>query len=269
MTQGWNDESSSSTAQTAKQEASHVASTASEQASQVAGTVQEQGAKVAAEAADQARNLLGEARTQINQQAGGQKERAASSLRTLAEELQSMSSGTLDLSSTGVGTDLVEQASQHVRRAADWLESKDAEGVLNDVRNWARRNPGTFLLAAAGAGMVAGRLTRATTQAVRSQQSSDQTATYSSTDFPAVPLTPPLDAPTAPESVPSTGYSTTGYSSPAPSAYGTEATETYAAPDTSGQPSTYGQPGTYGQPSTYGQPGAYGEEPTYGQEPQR
>jgi hypothetical protein len=247
----WNDESSSSstssTTQTAKQEAGHVASHASEQASQVAGTVQEQGAKVAAEAADQARNLLVEARSQINEQAGQQQQRAAGGLRSLASELEGMSSGG-DFSS-GVGTDIVRQVSQQVQKAADWLESKDADGVLNDVRSWARRNPGTFLLAAAGAGMVAGRLTRATTQAVRSDQQS--TTGYQS--FSTAPVSEYPTGTAAPASVPTTGYSTTGYSSSTPPAYGGDV----------------GTSDPTGAPTTYGSQPAYESDQTYGQEPLR
>jgi hypothetical protein len=247
----WNDESSTSstgsTTQTAKQEAGHVASHASEQASQVAGTVQEQGAKVAAEAADQARNLLFEARSQINEQAGAQQQRAAGGLRSLASELEGMSSGS-DFTS-GVGTEVVRQVSQRVQKAADWLESKDADGVLNDVRSWARRNPGTFLLAAAGAGMLAGRLTRATTQAVKSDQ---QQSTPDYQSFSTAPVSEYPTGTAAPASVPTTGYSTTGYSS-TPSAYGSDG----GADDPTGAPSTYGS-----QP-------AYESDPTYGQEPLR
>jgi hypothetical protein len=236
----WNDESSTSstgsTTQTAKQEAGHVASHASEQASQVAGTVQEQGAKVAAEAADQARNLLFEARSQINEQAGAQQQRAAGGLRSLASELEGMSSGS-DFTS-GVGTEAVRQVSQRVQKAADWLESKDADGVLNDVRSWARRNPGTFLLAAAGAGMLAGRLTRATTQAVKSDQ---QQSTPDYQSFSTAPVSEYPTGTAAPASVPTTGYSTTGYSSSTPPVYGSDG----GVDDPTGTPSTYGS--QYGQ----------------------
>lgn len=237
MTQSWNDESSSSTTQTAKQEAGHVASHASEQASQVAGTVQEQGAKVATEAKDQALNLVGQARSQVNEQAGAQQQRAAGGLRSLASELEDMRNGTAV--SSGVASDVVAQVSQHVQRAADWLESKDADDLLNDVRTWARRNPGTFLLAAGGAGLLAGRLTRATTQAVKSEQSVDSSPSYSSapvTDYSTVRSTTPTAAPVAPASVPTTGYSTTSYADPAPSTY-----PTGAGTDPTGTAGTYGQ----------------------------
>ena len=234
MTQSWNDESSSSsTTQTAKQEAGHVASQASEQASMVAGTVQQQGAKVATEAKDQALNLLGQARSQVNEQAGAQQQRAAGGLRSLATDLEGMTNGTTP--SGGVTSDVVRQVSQQVQNAADWLESKSADEILNDVRTWARRNPGMFLLAAGGAGLLAGRITRATTQAVKSEQStSDYSSTsYSTTDYPT--STAPLAAPAAPASVPTTGYSTS-YTDPAPSTYGTG-----AGTDPTGTTGTYGE----------------------------
>ena len=234
MTQSWNDESSSSsTTQTAKQEAGHVASQASQQASMVAGTVQEQGAKVASEAKDQALNLLGQARSQVNEQAGAQQQRAAGSLRSLATDLEVMTNGTTP--SGGVTSDVVRQVSQQVQNAADWLESKSADEILNDVRTYARRNPGMFLLVAGGAGLLAGRITRATTQAVKSEQStSDYSSTsYSTTDYPT--STAPLAAPAAPASVPTTGYSTS-YADPAPSTYGTG-----VGTDPAGTAGTYGE----------------------------
>jgi len=239
MTQSWNDDSS--TAQTAKGEAGHVASHATDQASQVAGTAKEQATQVAHEAADQARNLLGEARSQLDEQAGAQKERASGGLRTIADELRSMGNGESPATS-GIGSELVGQASQHVERVADWLESTDAQGALDDVRRWARRNPGTFLLVAAGAGMLAGRLTRATTQAVRSDSQSQDLSTPYATP-PATgdmsettSLTPPVAAPsTVPTTGYSSGYQSTGYTPPSTYGSGDEGT------DPTGAPSTYGQ----------------------------
>jgi hypothetical protein len=234
----WNDEPSKK--DTAKQEASHVASQASQQASQVAGTAQEQGAKVATEAKQQARDLLAEARTQANEQAGAQKERAAGGLRAVAGELDSMASSS---DSSGVATEVVRQVSQQVSRAADWLENKDAQGVLDDVRGLARRSPGMFLLGAAGAGLLAGRLTRATTQAVRSENESSSTSSYPTSSYPTSPATPVTTAP---------GVQTTSYSEPTTGGtYGTASgVETT---DPTGASSTYGGPAGTTQGTTYGE----------------
>ena len=44
--------------------------------------------------------------------------------------------------------------------AASWLEQREPADLLDEVRNFARRRPGTFLIGAAVAGLAAGRLTR-------------------------------------------------------------------------------------------------------------
>ena len=43
---------------------------------------------------------------------------------------------------------------------ASWLENRDPGSLLEEVKSFARQRPGTFLLAAAGAGLLAGRLGR-------------------------------------------------------------------------------------------------------------
>jgi len=146
----------SSTASAAKEEASNVASTATQGGQQVAGTAVEQGRRVADEAAAQARSVLDDARQQVSEQASSQQQKAASTLRSLGEDLSSMA----DSSESGLGSQLVRQASDQVQQVAGWLEDRDPAAVIDDVRNFARRRPGTFLLGAAAAGLVAGRLTR-------------------------------------------------------------------------------------------------------------
>lgn len=146
----------SSTASAAKEEASNVASTATQGGQQVAGTAAEQGRRVADEAAAQARTVLDDARQQVTEQAGSQQQKAVSTLRTLGEDLSSMA----ESSESGMGSQLVRQASDQVQQVAGWLENRNPADVIDEVRSFASRRPGTFLLAAAAAGLVAGRLTR-------------------------------------------------------------------------------------------------------------
>jgi hypothetical protein len=68
---------------------------------------------------------------------------------------------------------VVKQASQRTDSAATWLEGRDASEILEDVKAYARRKPGTFLAFAAGAGLVVGRLTRGLTGNKSSSDSSD------------------------------------------------------------------------------------------------
>jgi hypothetical protein len=138
-------EQTAATGQRARQAGSNVAQ----------GAVS-QGRETAAEGARQARNLLGQASEQVRQQAGAQQKHAAQRLRTLGDELQSMSGQ----AEPGMASDLTRQASARAHQAADWLEQREPGAMVEEVRDYARRHPGMFLAATALAGVLAGRLTR-------------------------------------------------------------------------------------------------------------
>ncbi len=159
----------SETKDTAKAEASHLAQSSKESAGQVAGTAKEQGQQVLSEVTSQARNLVEETKSQLGEQAGSQQQRAASNLRSLGDELSGMaSSGDQE----GMASQLVRQAADRVTAVAGWLEDREPGSLLEDVRDFARRKPGTFLIGAAVAGVVAGRATRAGVDLKRDQDDS-------------------------------------------------------------------------------------------------
>jgi hypothetical protein len=126
-------------------------------AGQVAQTATEHAHEVKDEAVRQARDLLDEARHEVSQQAGQQHRSLVVNLRSLSSELGAMKS---HAGQTGVATDLAGQAQQRVAGLADWLEQREPGQVVDEVRDFARRRPATFLLGALAAGLVAGRLTR-------------------------------------------------------------------------------------------------------------
>lgn len=168
-----------STTGTAKDQAAQVGQTAKEKGSEVAGTAADQAKNVAGEAKAQARNLLDETQSQVREQAGTQKERATTGLRSLGDELRSMADGKPVSEQSGMASDLARQASDKVHGLAGWLESHEPAELLDELRNLARRKPGSFLLGAAAAGAVAGRLTRGGIDAKRSE--SDGGSEYSTT----------------------------------------------------------------------------------------
>jgi hypothetical protein len=90
-------------------------------------------------------------------QAAQQQTRAAEGLRSIHRELSSMASNS---EHEGVGTDLVRQAAEKSASFADWLDQRDPGSLLEEVKSYARRRPGAFLAIAAGAGLLAGRLSR-------------------------------------------------------------------------------------------------------------
>lgn len=144
--------------QTAAQAGGEVASTAAEAGSQVASTAVDQAKEVAQETQRQAMNLVDQGRSQLQEQATTQQQKAAEGLSSLAEELRGMVSGTA-LSTSGPAHDLLRQATDKIEDFAGWLQNREPADLLEEVRSYARRKPGTFLLGAAVAGVVAGRLT--------------------------------------------------------------------------------------------------------------
>jgi hypothetical protein len=59
-----------------------------------------------------------------------------------------------------MATDLAQQAADRAGQLASWLQDREPGDLLDEVSRFARRRPGMFLALAAGAGVIAGRLTR-------------------------------------------------------------------------------------------------------------
>jgi hypothetical protein len=151
-----------STTEVAKDQAANVAQSAKESGKQVASTAADEVGNVTAEARRQAKDLGREFSSQAQQQAALQKDKAASGLHSLGGELRSMAQ---QGGQSGPVTDLTHQAADKVTNLATWLEHRDPGSLVEEVRKYARRKPGTFLVGAALAGIVAGRLTRGAVQA--------------------------------------------------------------------------------------------------------
>jgi hypothetical protein len=141
----------------ARDEAGQLKDTTVEASQQVAGTTKEKAADVASDVRQQTRRLAGETRDQLAEQAGRQRDRAVDGLRSVGEELRGMA----EHGQSGWGTQLARQGAEFSEQAADFLRDRGAGDLLDEVRKVARRRPGTFLLAAAIAGVTAGRLSRA------------------------------------------------------------------------------------------------------------
>ena len=153
---GHDDASGSSSG--AKEQAQQAASTAQDEGKRVAGVAKDEAQRVADEAKTQVRGLVDNAVSQVDDQARTQQGRLAETVRTFGDDLASMTSG--PDSSSGVASELVQQASDHAKALASRLEDREPRELLDDVRSFARRRPGTFLIGALAAGVVVGRLTR-------------------------------------------------------------------------------------------------------------
>ncbi|MCB5274963.1 hypothetical protein BJG92_02501 [Arthrobacter sp. SO5] len=145
------------TTDAAKEEAGEVARRAADSAQNVAETAKTEAANVAAEVKTNARDLLHQAKSDLTEQAGTQQQKVAEGLRSISTELRTMASAS---DQPGVATDLVRQAAERSSAVASWLDDRDPGSLLTEVKSFARQRPGSFLMLAAGAGILAGRLSR-------------------------------------------------------------------------------------------------------------
>jgi hypothetical protein len=197
-------------ASTAKDEAANVAGTTAEQAAQVAGAAGTAAADVAGAAKTEAANVIGESldqakdlastvRTQVADQLSSQGDRLTEGLRTLSSQLA-------EGDTSGVVGQVLKEAGQRVQALADYAERTGPQGIVTELRSYAKRNPGTFLLGAALAGLVGGRVVKGIT--ANKQQQSEPAA------LPPAPL---YDAPTYAEPIggTATGNPLAGVTAPA------------------------------------------------------
>ena len=152
----------------AKERAAEVKDTSVAAGQHVAGVATDELHKVGSESKRQARDLYRQTQSELADQAAAQQKRVASGLRTLGDEFGSMAESS---ENQGVASDLAHQAATRAAGVADWLDQRDPGGLLNEVKGFARRRPGTFIAIAAVAGVLAGRLTRSVI--AENQESSD------------------------------------------------------------------------------------------------
>jgi len=220
-----------------------------ERAAEVGSTAKDEAAGVAQEVKQQTRDLVGEARGQVREQVTGQKNRVMDLLREVADDFEQMAD-----QSSGVAGDLARQAAGRVRGVQGYLDG-DVD-PLGDLRSFARRRPGTFLLGSLALGVVAGRATRGAA-AARKQQAEQQNLTTGSTRY-AGEYRGPADA----------GYASGGYAGDTGYAQSTGyAQPGYAQPGYATQPGYGQQTGYTGQQTGYtGQQAGYGQQTGYAEE---
>lgn len=172
-----------------------AASTASDEASRVTDVAKEQTKEVASEVRTQARDLVGELKTQARDQSLSQRDRLAENLRKFGDDLDQMNASS---TRPGLASDLAGQAATKARELSTFLSDHEPGELVDQLRDYARRRPGTFIVAAAIAGVVAGRLTRG---AVASSSTSTPTG-FSGSGQASQPTLASLPAPAPPNDPP-------------------------------------------------------------------
>ncbi len=185
----------SATIDTAKHEAAELKATTADKAKDVVGTAKDEASAVVAEAKSQAKQLYAQTQREVKDQANAQQQRLASGLQSVGHELDSMAANAED---PGLATDIVREVSGRVSSAASWLGERDPGAVVAEVKQYARRKPVTFIIAAGLAGLVVGRLVKAL-----ASNASDEKSAAPSRVAGGVDATPP-DAWAAPQGVSAT-----------------------------------------------------------------
>jgi vacuolar-type H+-ATPase subunit H len=136
------------TADATRAEASHVTDTATEQARTVAH-----------EAKDHVRSTANQMHDDLKSRANEEASKFAQTLHDAGSQMRQMADAAGG-DEPSFASSMVREGAQAAERFASKLDEGGVDRMMADVRSWARRNPGGFLLGAAVAGFVAGRVAR-------------------------------------------------------------------------------------------------------------
>jgi len=145
-----------------KERATDAVGEVDQAAKHVAGVAGDEAGNVVHEAKDAARGFFAETKTQLTEQASHQQRRAAQALRATGDEFSRMANGSQD---SGMAGALVSRLGEHASSVGAWLDAREPADIMREVRGFARRHTGAFIVGALAVGLVAGRLVRATVAA--------------------------------------------------------------------------------------------------------
>ena len=115
---------------------------------------------VGSELLSDANNIGSSAVTRLHSEVDARKGDAVNQVKAVATSIGAAASG-LDPHAPAWLKSAFEQGAQHMQKFADTLEQKDSRQLANEVGNFAKSSPGTFLAACAAAGFAAARIFKA------------------------------------------------------------------------------------------------------------
>lgn len=127
--------------------------------------------QVVQEAKVQGRRLLDESVGELRGQASTIQAKLADTVQALSDELGAMAASP---DANGPVAQFAGTGREYGDRAAAWLRDNDLDQAVHGIRQYAARNPWTFLALAGGAGLLVGRLARG----LRDADSPDAVGTY-------------------------------------------------------------------------------------------
>jgi hypothetical protein len=115
---------------------------------------------VVSDATDQAARVLRSARSELHQRADEQTSQLSSTLDELGRQLRQMAEASDDPEAQAPR--FAHSAADQLERSARRLDDGSFDGLVEDVKTFARRRPGAFLLGSVAAGFAIGRLAKHT-----------------------------------------------------------------------------------------------------------
>jgi len=126
------------------------------QGQEVASTAKQEAGALAGEVRAQAGNVVSNARDQLEDQADAQTRKIGEGIQTARRQLEAMTEN----AEPGVVTSVAQQLAGSLGSIGDTIDEGGLRALADDVRSFARRQPGLFLLGAGAAGFFAARLLR-------------------------------------------------------------------------------------------------------------
>jgi hypothetical protein len=130
------------TSDVVRDEAVGVGQTVADAGSHLAQTAADQAKDIAAQTRQQAKSLLQHGRQQLHDQTVFQQQKVALRLTTVADELRELAHHT----SSDSMSEWTRQGADQLHQFASWLHDREPDELLEQVRSFARRRPGAFLL---------------------------------------------------------------------------------------------------------------------------
>jgi len=142
----------------AGESARSIAGEASGAASSVVDTAKEESRALAHETKDQARVLLDDVRSTTKHEVDSQVARVGDGLHRLGSEFESMASASSE--PDRLPAEFARRVGSGLDSVAQKIEREGLDGIVDDAKRYARQNPMVFLMGAAAAGFVIGRVVR-------------------------------------------------------------------------------------------------------------
>jgi len=148
--------------------------------------VKDKATEVAGQAQEKAQQAAGQAREQVRSQIDQRSTDAGQKVSAHGSDLRAVGDGLREQGKDGPAK-LADRAAHHVERAGSWLSESDADAILHDVEDAARKNPWAVVAGGIALGFAASRFLKAS--------SGDRYAARAAT--PAIPPATP-SSPSAP-----------------------------------------------------------------------